>query len=78
MKNVNGCAMICPKNDRCITKISFYGEYDEANIGLLYRGGPIFSDKPQDTDLTDKNWHLTHENEFEQQKWNLASTNIQK
>ena len=55
MKNVNGCAMICPKNDRCITKISFYGEYDEANIGLLYRGGPIFSDKPKDTDLTDKN-----------------------
>lgn len=29
----------------------FTGEYDEANIVLLYRGGPIFSDKPQDTEV---------------------------
>lgn len=71
--------MICPKKWQMHHQnLIFYGEYDEANIRLLYRGGPIFSDKPQDTDLTNKNWHLTHENEFEQQKWNLASTNIQK
>ena len=54
MKNENGFTIHdLPRNERCITKILFFstGKHDETNIGLLYRGGPILSGKPQNTDL---------------------------